>query len=64
LDIYRDLESGKNYGTFQVTSAGDRDEILSFALNSNAIADINAAGEEFFSMGWWLKQKQKASSNP
>ncbi|WP_225894123.1 PEP-CTERM sorting domain-containing protein [Atlanticothrix silvestris] len=55
LDIYQDLGSGKNYGTFQVTSAGNSDEILSFALNSNAIADINAAGREFFSIGATLQ---------
>ncbi|WP_292705374.1 PEP-CTERM sorting domain-containing protein [Nostoc sp. NMS2] len=49
--IYNDLGSGKNYGTFNVTTSGDPNEILSFALNSNAIADINARSGNFFSIG-------------
>ncbi|WGV28648.1 PEP-CTERM sorting domain-containing protein [Halotia branconii] len=60
LDIYRDLGSGKNYGTFQVTSTGDSEEILNFTLNSNAIADINAAGGKFFSIGGALKNNVDA----
>lgn len=49
--IYNDLGSGKNYGTFNVTTSGDPNEILNFALNSNAIADINARSGNFFSIG-------------
>ncbi|MEH2245270.1 PEP-CTERM sorting domain-containing protein [Nostoc sp.] len=49
--IYNDLGSGKNYGTFNVTTSGDPKEILNFALNSNAIADINARSGNFFSIG-------------
>ncbi|QKQ73883.1 PEP-CTERM sorting domain-containing protein [Nostoc sp. TCL240-02] len=49
--IYNDLGSGKNYGSFNVTTSGDPNEILSFALNSNAIADINARSGNFFSIG-------------
>lgn len=49
--IYNDLGSGKNYGTFNVTTSGDPNKILSFALNSNAIADINARSGNFFSIG-------------
>lgn len=51
MSIYNDLGSGKSYGTFQVNSAGDSDEILSFTLNSDAIADINASDEKYFSIG-------------
>jgi hypothetical protein len=49
--IYNDLGSGKNYGTFNVSTSGDENEILSFVLNSNAIADINARSGQFFSIG-------------
>ena len=49
--IYNDLGSGKNYGTFDVTTSGDPNEILSFVLNSDAIADINARSGKFFSIG-------------
>ncbi|MDF5709844.1 MAG: hypothetical protein PUP90_19800 [Nostoc sp. S4] len=49
--IYNDLGSGKNYGTFNVSSSGDSNEILNFALNSDAIADINARSGKFFSIG-------------
>ncbi|MBN3922174.1 PEP-CTERM sorting domain-containing protein [Nostoc sp. NMS4] len=53
--IYNDLGSGKNYGNFKVTTSGDSSEILSFALNSNAIADINARKGNFFSVGGALQ---------
>ncbi|MEH2068103.1 MAG: hypothetical protein V7K47_08040 [Nostoc sp.] len=49
--IYNDLGSGKNYGTFNVSSSGDSNEILNFTLNSDAIADINARSGKFFSIG-------------
>jgi hypothetical protein len=49
--IYSDLGSGKNYGTFKVSSSGSSDEILSFALNSKAITDINTRSGQFFSIG-------------
>lgn len=49
--IYSDLGSGKNYGAFDVTTSGDSNEILSFVLNSDAIADINARSGQFFSIG-------------
>ncbi|MEH2183857.1 PEP-CTERM sorting domain-containing protein [Nostoc sp.] len=53
--IYNDLGSGKNYGNFNVTTSGDPNEILNFALNSNAIADINARNGKFFSIGGALQ---------
>ncbi|BAY73659.1 hypothetical protein NIES25_00670 [Nostoc linckia NIES-25] len=49
--IYSDLGSGKNYGTFDVSSSGDSNEILNFVLNSDAIADINSRSGQFFSIG-------------
>ncbi|RCJ16046.1 hypothetical protein A6S26_07085 [Nostoc sp. ATCC 43529] len=49
--IYSDLGSGKNYGIFDVNSSGDPNDILSFALNSDAIADINNRSGNFFSIG-------------
>ncbi|WP_392532525.1 hypothetical protein [Nostoc sp. C117] len=51
INIYNDLGSGKNYGTFNVSTFGDQNEILSFVLNSDAIADINARSGKFFSIG-------------
>ncbi|MBH8573920.1 PEP-CTERM sorting domain-containing protein [Nostocaceae cyanobacterium CENA369] len=51
LSIYDDLGSGKSYGNFKVTSFGDKNEVLNFSLNSNAIADINAKDEKYFSIG-------------
>ncbi|MEH2198600.1 hypothetical protein [Nostoc sp.] len=45
------MGSGKNYGTFNVNTFGDSDEILSFVLNSDAIADINARSGQFLSIG-------------
>ncbi|MFN6487100.1 MULTISPECIES: hypothetical protein [unclassified Nostoc] len=51
INIYNDLGSGKNYGNFNVTASGDQNEILSFVLNSDAIADINKRSGEFFSIG-------------
>ncbi|MBG1267483.1 PEP-CTERM sorting domain-containing protein [Nostoc sp. WHI] len=52
INIYNDLGSGKNYGTFNVTNTfGNSDEILNFVLNSDAIADINARSGKFFSIG-------------
>lgn len=51
LAIYNDLGSGVNYGTFEVSTAGNGDEILSFTLNSAAIANMNAARGGFFSIG-------------
>ncbi|MEH2269167.1 MAG: PEP-CTERM sorting domain-containing protein [Nostoc sp.] len=51
VNIYNDLGSGKNYGTFNVSTSGNQDEILSFVLNSDAIADINARSGKFFSIG-------------
>ena len=49
--IYSDLGSGKNYGTFDVSTSGNSDEILNSVLNSDAIADINARKGQFFSIG-------------
>lgn len=51
LSIYDDLGSGKSYGNFKVASFGDKNEVLNFSLNSNAIADINAKDEKYFSIG-------------
>ncbi|MEH1901507.1 MAG: hypothetical protein V7L04_08850 [Nostoc sp.] len=51
INIYNDLGSGKNYGTFNVSTFGNSNEILSFVLNSDAIADINNRSGKFFSIG-------------
>ncbi|MFN6566274.1 PEP-CTERM sorting domain-containing protein [Dendronalium sp. ChiSLP03b] len=51
FSIYNDLGSGKSYGNFKVSSSGDENEILSFSLNSNAIADINTNDQKYFSIG-------------
>ncbi|MGH9191291.1 MAG: hypothetical protein ACRDZ0_02310 [Acidimicrobiales bacterium] len=47
--IFADLGTGRSYGTFPVNrgSLGD----LSFVLNADAVADINAARSGFFSLG-------------
>jgi hypothetical protein len=50
--IFADLGSGTSYGTFVVSSyTFSTTETLTFALNANAIADINAAAGGFFSIG-------------
>lgn len=51
INIYNDLGSGKNYGTFNVSTFGNSKEILSFVLNSDVIADINTRSGKFFSIG-------------
>jgi hypothetical protein len=47
--IFADLGTGRSYGTFPVNrgSLGD----LFFALNADAVADINAARSGYFSLG-------------
>lgn len=55
--IFDDLGSGQQYGSFNVTVSGNENEILSFSLNSNAIADLNSAislNQQFFSVGGTL----------
>lgn len=49
--IYDDLGSGVSYGRFEVSSVGNNTDILSFSLNEDAVADINAAVGGFFSIG-------------
>jgi hypothetical protein len=49
--IVSDLGSGKNYGSFQVAMSGSASEVLSFALNANAIADLDASVGGYFSIG-------------
>jgi RHS repeat-associated protein len=58
-EIYADLGTGKNYGTFDVATGGSTTEILEFKLNEAAIADLNAAGRNLFSIGLSL-----LSTNP
>jgi hypothetical protein len=53
--IFADLGSGMSYGSFVVSVAGDPDEILAFALNAAAVADINAAAGGFYSIGGTLE---------
>lgn len=63
--IFNDLGSGKQYGNFNLTVSGDESEILSFSLNSDAIADLNSAislNEQFFSVGGTLKPVPEPSS--
>ncbi|MBN1795779.1 MAG: hypothetical protein JW804_03830 [Sedimentisphaerales bacterium] len=49
--IYNDLGSGTSYGQFEVLSTGSEDDVLSFSLNSAAIANINSAAGGWFSIG-------------
>ncbi len=49
--IFNDLGTGTSYGAFDVSTAGNPADILSFPLNSAAVADINAAAGGFFSIG-------------
>lgn len=51
LAIYTDLGTGKNYGSYSVSTSGNSSEILSFALNSGGIADLNNSIGSFFSIG-------------
>jgi len=49
--IFADLGTGNSYGTFNVNTGASTD-ILSFALNATALADINSTvGQGFFSVG-------------
>lgn len=57
--IFEDLGTGRSYGTFDVATGGNPDEILEFELNETAIAAINAASGDFFSIGLAL-----LSANP
>ncbi len=55
--IFQDLGSGVTYGAFDISVDGDQTEILSLALNDDAIADMNAAvggGSRSFSIGGTL----------
>ncbi|MBW4512456.1 MAG: DUF4114 domain-containing protein [Scytonematopsis contorta HA4267-MV1] len=58
-EIFEDLGTGRSYGTFDVATGGNSNEILEFKLNEAAIAAINAANENFFSIGLAL-----LSANP
>lgn len=49
--IVNDLGAGKNYGYFPVVMSGAPSQVLSFALNENAVADLNARVGGFFSIG-------------
>ncbi len=51
LTIYDDLGTGISYGQFEIFSDGLETDILSFELNAAAIADIDAAGGGWFSIG-------------
>ncbi|WP_414529508.1 Ig-like domain-containing protein [Nodularia chucula] len=57
--IYEDLGTGRSYGTFDVSTGGNTNEILEFELNEAAIASINSASGDFFSIGLAL-----LSANP
>lgn len=59
--IFDDLGTGKSYGTFDVSTRGNSSGILSFTLNSAAIADINAAAGGFFSIGGALNAESLSS---
>lgn len=49
--IFDDLGSGTSYGQFEVATAGDPQEVLSFPLNSVAVSRIARARRGFFSIG-------------
>jgi hypothetical protein len=48
--IFADLGTGRSYGTFEV-SRGLGNAVVSFPLNSAAVADLNASRAGFFSIG-------------
>jgi hypothetical protein len=49
--IFNDLGTGTSYGAFSISSSGLTTDLLSFALNSSARADITGAAGGFFSIG-------------
>ena len=49
--IFDDLGSGTSYGQFQMPTAGDPQQVLSFPLNGAAVSRIGAARGGFFSIG-------------
>lgn len=62
--LFADLGSGTSYGTFEVESyATSRSELLSFSLNSAAVADISAAAGGFFSIGGALQSIAGVTGN-
>ena len=49
--VFADLGSGDSYGSYVVQTGASAD-VLTFALNANALADLNAAiGSAYFSIG-------------
>lgn len=49
--FYSDLGTGTSYGIFDVFPGGAYTDILNFTLNSDGLADLNASGSGFFSIG-------------
>lgn len=49
--IYRDLGTGRRYGTYLLSTDGDRSEPVRLRLNRRAVRDINTTQGRFFSIG-------------
>ncbi|BAY62588.1 YD repeat protein [Calothrix brevissima NIES-22] len=49
--IFEDLGTGSSYGTFDVSTSGNSQDILEFELNADAITAINDGTGGFFSIG-------------
>ena len=62
-EIFEDLGTGTSYGTFDVATLGDLREILEFELNEAAIAAINVASGDFFSIGLSLLSANPNNTN-
>ena len=61
LSIFDDLGSGKTYGAFDVATPGAPDDVLEFALNPDALADITGAADGWFLVGGTLLNPQQAN---
>ncbi|AFY56856.1 RHS repeat-associated core domain protein [Rivularia sp. PCC 7116] len=62
-EIFEDLGTGTSYGNFDVATGGNPSEILEFELNEEAIAAINAASGNFFSIGLSLLSANPNNTN-
>ncbi|MCA9235448.1 MAG: hypothetical protein KDA44_08240 [Planctomycetales bacterium] len=49
--VYADIGTGISYGEFLIETSGTTETLYEFALNAAAIADINAATGNYFSVG-------------
>ncbi|HEY8154507.1 MAG TPA: hypothetical protein VII72_10310 [Myxococcota bacterium] len=55
--VFADLGLGTSYGEFSIQGAGTWSDVLGFALDADALADIESAAGGFFSIGGVLNSQ-------